>query len=104
MQITILGVSRPIGAHAAKKALDHGHIVFVLVRRGIASIPDSVTSHENAKRNLNVIDGDATDVEKLWQVTTGSDAVLSFLGSNGKLKTTVVADSTKVPPIQRSFC
>jgi putative NADH-flavin reductase len=96
MQITILGVSRPIGAHAAKKALDHGHVVFVLVRRGIASIPNSVIQHENAKQNLNVVDGDATDVAKLKEVTAGSDAVLSFLGSNGKLKTTVMSDSTKV--------
>ena len=96
MQITILGVSRPIGAHAAKKALDHGHVVFALVRRGVASIPDSVKGHENAKRNLNVIDGDATDDEKLREATAGSDAVLSFLGSNGKLKTTVMSNSTKV--------
>jgi NAD(P)H-binding len=96
MQITIPGVSRPIGAHAAEKALDHGHVVFVLVRRGVASIPNSVIQHENAKQNLNVIDGDATDVGKLKEVTAGSDAVLSFLGSNGKLKTTVMSDSTKV--------
>jgi uncharacterized protein YbjT (DUF2867 family) len=96
MQISILGVSRPIGAHAARKALDHGHVVFVLVRRGVTSIPDSVKGHENAKRNLNIIDGDATDEETLREATAGSDAVLSFLGSNGKLNTTVMSDSTKV--------
>ena len=65
MQITILGVTGPTGAHAAKKALDHGHNVFVLVRRGVFAIPDSVKRHANAIRQLNVIEGDATNPEQL---------------------------------------
>lgn len=96
MQITILGVSRPIGSHAAKKALDNGHVVFVLARRGIISVPDSVKKHPNAQRQLNVLEGDATNANDLKDATQGSDAVLSFLGGRGKLKTTVVSDSTKV--------
>jgi uncharacterized protein YbjT (DUF2867 family) len=96
MQITILGVSRPIGAHAAKKALDNGHTVIVLVRRGVFAVPDSVKRHENAVRQLNVIDGDATNPENLKEATDGSDAVLSFLGGRGSLKTSIASDSTTV--------
>lgn len=96
MQLTILGVSRPIGAHAAEKALDNGHIVFVLVRRGVFGVPDSVKQHENAVRQLHVIEGDATNPENLKEATDGSDAVLSCLGGRGNLKTKITGDSTKV--------
>jgi putative NADH-flavin reductase len=96
MQITILGVTRPIGAHATKKALDHGHSVVVLVRRGVFGVPDSVKRHENAVRQLNVIEGDATNLENLKEATDGSDAVLSFVGGRGNLNTTIASDSTKV--------
>ncbi len=96
MQITILGVTRPIGAHAAKKALDHGHNVFVLVRRGVFAVPDSVKRHANAVRHLNVIEGDATNPENLKTATEGSDAVLSFLGGRGNLNTTIASESTWV--------
>ena len=103
MQITILGVTRPIGAHAAKKALDHGHTVFVLVRRGVRAIPDSVKRHANAPRHLNVLEGDATNPENLREATEGSDAVLSFLGGRGNLKTTIASDSTRVQHLKKSL-
>lgn len=95
MQITILGVTRPVGTHAAKKALDNGHVVCVVVRRGKKSIPENVRSHENAGNSLHVFEGDATDEDVLKEATYKSDAVFNFLG--GGLKTTVVSDSTKVP-------
>jgi NAD(P)-dependent dehydrogenase (short-subunit alcohol dehydrogenase family) len=103
MQITILGVTRPIGAHAAKKALDHGHNVFVLVRRGVRSIPEFVQRHANAHRHLNVLEGDATNPENLREATEGSDAVLSFLGGRGNLKTTIASDSTRVQHLKKSL-
>ena len=99
MQITIFGVTRPIGAHAAKEALDHGHNVFVLVRRGVLAIPDSVKRHTNAMTHLNVIEGDATNPDNLRTATEGSDAVLSFLGGRGHLNTTIASDSTLVDKI-----
>jgi hypothetical protein len=98
MQITVLGVTRPLGAHAAKKALDHGHTVCVLVRHGENSIPASVRLHENAGTALQVFEGDATDEGMLKEATYKSDAVLNFVGGRYNLKTTVVSDSTQVPP------
>jgi nucleoside-diphosphate-sugar epimerase len=103
MQITVLGVTRPLGSHAAKKALDHGHTVCVVARRGEDSIPDSVKLHENATKSLQIFEGDATDEQVLKEATYKSDAVLNFVGGRGNLKTTVVSDTTKVnkPPHTR---
>lgn len=95
MQITVFGVSRPTGAHAAKTALDHGHTVVVLVRGGPNAVPDSVTKHPQAER-LTILTGDATDVDDLKRATEGSDAVLNLLGGRGNIKTTILSDSTKV--------
>jgi NAD(P)-dependent dehydrogenase (short-subunit alcohol dehydrogenase family) len=96
MQITILGVTAPIGAHACKLALDHGHLVIALVRGGPNALPDAIKAHPSAGSQLRVIKGDATNVEDLKQATAGSDAVLSCLGGRNNLKTTVAGDSTKV--------
>lgn len=96
MQVTILGITGPVGAHAAKKALEHGHNVFVLVRRGVIAVPESVKRHANAIRQLNVIEGDATNLEHLREATEGSDAILSFLGGRGNLNNTIASDSTWV--------
>jgi nucleoside-diphosphate-sugar epimerase len=102
MQITVLGVTRPLGTHAAKKALDHGHSVCVLVRHGEKSIPASVRLHENAGTALQVFEGDATDEVMLKEATYKSDAVLNFVGGRYNLKTTVVSDSTQVTPFLQS--
>jgi len=101
MQITVLGVTRPLGAHAAKKALDHGHTVCVVVRHGEKSIPDSVRLHEKAGKSLQVFEGDATDEQVLKDATNKSHAVFNFVGGRGNLKTTIVSDVTKVFNAQR---
>ena len=97
MQITVLGATRPIGAHAVVKALDKGYAVVVLVRKGRDALPSTVKDHPKAE-HLNIITGDATNKEHLLEATNGSEAVLNFLGSRGALKTTVTADATKVLP------
>jgi putative NADH-flavin reductase len=96
MQITILGATRPIGTHAAKKALDNGHVVVLLVRRGPNSLPDSVRKHEKAGTHLKIITGDVRNEEELKEATEGSDAVLNFLGGGKDRNTTIVGDTTKV--------
>lgn len=97
MQITVLGATAPIGTHAAKIALDHGHSVVVLIRQGPNALPESLKQHPSAWNHLKVIKGDATNLEDLKQATDGSDAVLNCLGGRSNLKTTVAGDSTKVP-------
>jgi hypothetical protein len=96
MQITILGVTRPAGTHAAKKALDNNHTVVALVRGGPYALPPSLKQHVNAE-NLKVVKGDATNTEDLKEATKGSDAVLSFLGGRGSMKVNIARDCTKVP-------
>jgi putative NADH-flavin reductase len=96
MQITILGVTRPAGTHAAKKALDNDHIVIALVRQGPDALPLPLKQHPNAEKNLRVVKGDATKLDDLKEATKGSDAVLSFLGGRGSMKTTIARECTKV--------
>jgi uncharacterized protein YbjT (DUF2867 family) len=99
MQITVLGATRPIGAHAVVKALDRGYTVVVLVRKGRDALPSTINNHAKAQEHLKVITGDATNRENLIEATNGSEAVLNFLGSRGAMKTTVTTDATKVPLI-----
>jgi uncharacterized protein YbjT (DUF2867 family) len=94
MRICVLGATRPIGAHAARKALDNGHQVVVLVRGGVDALPNNVKRHANAGDNLTVIKGDATNVDDLTKATDGCDAVLICVG--GGPKTTVVSQCVKV--------
>jgi uncharacterized protein len=96
MQITILGATRPTGAHATKRALDNGHVAVVLVRRGPEALPESVRGHEKAEQCLKVVKGDAMNDEALKEAVDGSDAVLNFLGGRGDTKTTIMGDVTKV--------
>ena len=98
MQITVLGATRPIGAHAIVKALDKGYTVVALVRKGRDALPSTVKDHPKAEQLLKVITGDATNRDNLIEATNGSEAVLNFLGSRGALKTSVTTDATKVPP------
>lgn len=103
MQITILGVTRPAGTHAAKKALDNNHTVVTLIRGGPDALPPSVKQHVNAEKNLKVVKGDATNAENLKEATKDSDAVLSFLGGGGRMKVTIARDCTKVPTRSHSI-
>lgn len=105
MQIAVLGATRPIGAHAIVKALDKGHTVVALVRKGQDALPNTVKDHPKAEQLLKVITGDATNRDNMVEATKGTEAVLNFLGSRGALKTTVTADATKVtPPKSTSTC
>lgn len=96
MQITVLGATRPIGAHVIVKALDKGYTVVALVRKGRDALPSTVKDHPKAEQLLKVITGDATNRDNLIEATNGSEAVLNFLGSRGALKTSVTTDATKV--------
>jgi len=94
MRICVLGATRPVGAHAAKKALDNGHQVVVLVRGGVDALPGNVKSHAIAGENLTVVKGDATNVDDLTKATEGCEAVLVCVG--GGPKTTVVSQCVKI--------
>jgi len=90
MQITIFGITRPIGAASAKIALDKGHTVVALVRN-----PSSVP--ETAKHpNLKLVKGDALDPIKVEEVVQNADAVLSFIGSSSLFSAPVVSPVAKI--------
>jgi len=90
MQITIFGITRPIGATCAKIALDKGHTVVALVRN-----PSSVP--ETAKHpNLTLVKGDALDPIKVKEVAQNADAILSFIGASSLFSAPVVSPAAKV--------
>ncbi|KAJ3045101.1 hypothetical protein HDV00_011826 [Rhizophlyctis rosea] len=78
MKITILGSTRPIGAHATELALERGHSVTLLTRSGDSEFKE--------RSNVTVVKGDATKEDDLKTATAGSDGVLSFLGAGMNIK------------------
>ncbi|KAJ3280336.1 hypothetical protein HK104_000744 [Borealophlyctis nickersoniae] len=73
MHVTILGSTRPMGAHATRLALDRGHSVNLLTRSGDSQFKD--------EPKVTVIKGDATNTEDLERAVKNADGVLSFLGA-----------------------
>ncbi len=72
MKLAIFGASGRTGRPLVEQALAQGHEVAVLVR-DTAKFP---IKHER----LTVVQGDATDAQKVEQVVAGKDGVISALG------------------------
>lgn len=83
MNITIFGATGFVGNHLLSKALAEGHKVKILARD-----PKKV---RNTHANLEIIEGDYFDLEKVRQAISGSEAILSTVGPKPRSS----ADQTK---------
>lgn len=80
--MAILGATGPTGVQLVNQALVRGHDVAVLVRN-----PDRLARSTEA---VDVVVGDATNVDDLERVMTGADAVIVALGP-GKNRSSDIA-------------
>jgi putative NADH-flavin reductase len=91
MNVVIFGATGFSGKAILKETLSQHHHVTVLVRnKSDILIPD---------KNLNIVEGNVLDRNKVAEVLKKSDAVIQCLGvggkGNGKL-TTFISDATKI--------
>jgi putative NADH-flavin reductase len=87
MKIAILGATGQTGGHALKSALDAGHHVRVLARD-----PAKLTVKHD---RLEVVKGDATNVDDGARVVEGCEAVVAALGPQGLGTTTLRQDAAR---------
>jgi putative NADH-flavin reductase len=87
MKIAILGATGQTGGHALKSALDAGHHVRVLARD-----PAKLTVKHD---RLEVVKGDATNVDDCARVVEGCEAVVAALGPQGLGTTTLRQDAAR---------
>ncbi len=71
-RISILGATGKTGQELVHRALDEGHTVTALVRR-----PEALAVRDE---RLEVVVGDARDVDVIARVATGQDALIAALG------------------------
>ncbi|WP_406274374.1 NAD(P)-dependent oxidoreductase [Nocardia sp. NBC_00881] len=76
MRLAVLGASGALGRRVVARAVSDGHSVRVLVR-------DPAAFPLFDQRLVTVVVGDALDPDAVQAVVTGSDAVISALGSPG---------------------
>ncbi len=76
--LALLGATRGIGRNLLEQALERGHRVRALVRRG------SALDLQHA--NLTIVGGDATQPQHVAELLMGADAVLSALGAPARNK------------------
>ncbi|MEU4385651.1 NAD(P)-binding oxidoreductase [Promicromonospora sp. NPDC023805] len=88
MRLTILGATGPTGQQVLDQALAAGHDVTVLVRT-----PDRLP--QSARDRVTVLTGDATLTSDVRQALTGSDAVISALGSGSDLKSDIASRAAR---------
>jgi putative NADH-flavin reductase len=86
MKIVVFGASGKTGLVTVFQALEKGHSVTAFARD-----PTSVTIQH---MNLQVIQGDILDYEKVKQAVKGQDVVISTLGVQSRKYTTVLSDGT----------
>ena len=88
MKLLIIGGTGGTGQELIKQALEQGHSLTALVRN-----PENL---EIAHPNLSVIKGNVLDLDKVREVVTGQDAVLSVLGHKRFfIKTNILSEGTK---------
>lgn len=85
MRIIIFGANGQIGQHLVKQALEAGHEVTAYTRR--------TNALDLQHKKLQIVVGDITDRDKLKEVITGRDAVISTLGP----KMTMKRNGTELP-------
>ena len=84
MKITVLGANGKTGVELVKKAITAGHEVVGLVQ----------TQKESKFKNYTQCTGDATNIDDVVKASTGSDVILSVLGTISN-KTSLQTDAVK---------
>ncbi|WP_184547328.1 NAD(P)-dependent oxidoreductase [Mucilaginibacter sp. FT3.2] len=86
-KITVFGGSGAAGLLLIEKALSKGYAVTAFVRT-----PSKIPIRHD---NLTIMQGNLTDVQKIEEAVTGSEAIISILGPVPKSKGLVVANGMK---------
>ncbi len=86
MKLLICGATGRTGRELIKQSLERGHRPTAFVRS-----PEKLNIQN---KNLIIIKGDVRNPIQLAQAASGTDAVLSALGTSGLLPTTLLADFT----------
>lgn len=84
MKLTIFGGTGLTGLLTIKKALIEGHFVTAYARK-----PEKITFQDD---NLVIVKGELTEYDKIENVISTSDAVISLLGPTGKAIDTPIAN------------
>jgi putative NADH-flavin reductase len=87
MKIAIFGASGRTGILTVYQALDKGHLVTAFARR-----PSSVTIQH---KNLQVVQGDILEYDKVKQSVEGQDVIISALGVESRKPTTILSEGTR---------
>lgn len=87
MKIAIFGASGRTGILTVYQALDKGHQVTAFARKS-----SSVTIQH---KNLQVIQGDIGEYDKVKQAVEGQDVIISALGVETRKPTTVLSEGTR---------
>lgn len=86
MKIVVFGASGRTGLLTVYQALEKGHHVTAFARKA-----SSVTIQH---KNLQIIQGDILEFEKVKEALQGQDTVISTLGVEGRKYTTVLSEGT----------
>ncbi|HZX63352.1 MAG TPA: SDR family oxidoreductase [Bacteroidales bacterium] len=87
MKIAIFGASGRTGILTVYQALNKGHLVTAFARK-----PSSVTIQH---KNLQVVQGDILEYDKVKQAVEGQDVIISALGVESRKPTTVLSEGTR---------
>jgi len=87
MKIAIFGASGRTGILTVYQALNKGHLVTAFARR-----PSSVTIQH---KNLQVVQGDILEYDKVKQAVEGQDVIISALGVESRKPTTILSEGTR---------
>jgi uncharacterized protein YbjT (DUF2867 family) len=85
LRITVLGATGKTGIEVVRQALEIGHSVVGLARKGGGLESNS---------NLTIVIGDATNPADIVKASKDSDVIISTLGSSS-LKSTLMTDAVK---------
>jgi len=97
MLLTLLGATGPTGQQILQQALTAGHRITALVR-------DPARLPQRDHPDVTVVVGDATRTEDVRRALSGSGAVLSALGSGGKLRSDLASRAARalIPAAQET--
>jgi putative NADH-flavin reductase len=87
MKIAIFGASGRTGILTVYQALNKGHLVTAFARK-----PSSVTIQH---KNLQVVQGDILEYDKVKQAVEGQDVIISALGVESRKPTTILSEGTR---------
>jgi putative NADH-flavin reductase len=87
MHITVFGASGKTGRQTIFQALNQGHQVTAFARK-----PSGVTIQH---KNIEIIQGDILEYDKVREAVAGSDAVICAVGVNMNKPNTILSDGTR---------